>query len=175
MLLKLDTLTEVSETAFRDANPEILFPTVLTNTVLADFGYTILDLAQPEAPAGMQLQQDGFENTNGTWKRKWLVVPETAEQTLLRAEYVQIVIVNAVQHALDAFAKTRNYDSIMSACTYATSKIPKFAQEGRRCVDLRDDTWAALYTVLDQVRLGTRQLPTGFGDVVSDLPTLTWE
>ena len=174
MLLKIDTLTEVNETAFRDANPGVLFPALLTDIVLAGFGYAILDTAEPSVPNGMHMQANGFEQVNGIWKKKWVLVNETPEQALARAQQVQVIIVNAVQRSLDTFAKTRNYDSIMSACTYATSKVAKFAAEGQRCVDLRDETWAALYGILEQVQLGVRPLPNGFGDVEGDLPVLAW-
>jgi hypothetical protein len=83
-------------------------------------------------------------------------------------------IIAATQQRLDAFAQTRNYDGILSACTYATSAVPKFATEGQYCVEVRDTTWAALYDILGEVQAGTRQQPSGFADIESDLPVLTW-
>jgi hypothetical protein len=87
---------------------------------------------------------------------------------------VQAEIVDATQKRLDDFARTRNYDGILSACTYASSSVPKFAAEGQYCVDARDNTWATLYTILGEVQAGTRPVPTGFDDIVGDLPTLEW-
>lgn len=80
----------------------------------------------------------------------------------------------AIQQRLDDFARTRNYDGILSACTYATSTIPKFAAEGQRCVALRDATWAAGYAILAEVEAGNRPIPT-VEQVMSELPALTWE
>lgn len=83
-------------------------------------------------------------------------------------------IVNVVQKRLDDFAKTRGYDGILSACTYATSGVPKFAAEGQYCVAARDATWGALYTLLDDVQAGKWQMPTEFADVEPLLPVLGW-
>lgn len=96
-----------------------------------------------------------------------VIVPPTPQE-------VQASVTLATQQRLDAFARTRNYDGILSACTYATSNLAQFAAEGVYCVSARDATWAALYTVLAQVQAGTRPMPAGFADVESDLPALEW-
>lgn len=87
---------------------------------------------------------------------------------------VQDAIVAATQERLNAFARTRNYDGILSACTYATSAIPKFAAEGQCAVDARDATWVTLYDLLAQVLAGTRPMPTSYAEVEPLLPALTW-
>ena len=79
-----------------------------------------------------------------------------------------------IQKRLDDFAKTRNYDGILSACTYATSTVPKFATEGQYCVQARDATWAAGYALMDEVLAGTRPVPTSISDIESELPELVW-
>ncbi|MDP3351800.1 MAG: hypothetical protein Q8S92_22675 [Hydrogenophaga sp.] len=90
------------------------------------------------------------------------------------AEYVQAMFVAAIQQRLDAFAQTRGYDGILSACTYATSSIPRFSVEGQCAVDLRDLTWEAAYQVLAEVQAGTRAMPASLDDIAADLPTLEW-
>lgn len=91
----------------------------------------------------------------------------------LKNEYLP-VITNKVQSRLDSFAKTRNYDSILSACTYATSTIQQFANEGQLCVNLRDATWGKLYQIMQEVEDGVRPMPTGFADIEGELPELSW-
>lgn len=83
-------------------------------------------------------------------------------------------VVTATQQRLDDFARTRNYDGILSACTYATSAVPKFQAEGQYAVQVRDATWAALYALLDEVQAGTRPVPASFADVEPMLPPLEW-
>lgn len=88
-------------------------------------------------------------------------------------EQVRARFAAAIQERLDAFARTRLYDGIQSACTYAASIHPAFAAEGRRCVALRDETWAAAYVLLDAVLAGTRPAPT-LEELAAELPALTW-
>jgi hypothetical protein len=83
-------------------------------------------------------------------------------------------IVAEIQARLDAFAATRGYDHILSACTYAGSAVPRFAAEGAACVALRDATWAALYAIEAEVTAGTRPAPARLADILPDLPALVW-
>jgi hypothetical protein len=82
--------------------------------------------------------------------------------------------VSRVQTRLDEFARTRNYDGILSACTYATSVIPRFQTEGQYCVNARDNTWATLYTLMEEVTTGTRAPLTTYEEVEALLPVLEW-
>ena len=89
-------------------------------------------------------------------------------------EQIFTEIVTSTQARLDTFAQTKSYDGILSACTYASSAIPKFKLEGQYCVDQRDSTWNTLYSILAQVKAGTMPMPKGYSDVESLLPILTW-
>jgi hypothetical protein len=89
-------------------------------------------------------------------------------------EEVEKEIVSFTQIRLDSFAKTRNYDTILSACTYATSPTNKFKLEGSYCVDARDATWAKLYEILAEVQSGTRPMPLNYEEIESELPVLEW-
>lgn len=80
----------------------------------------------------------------------------------------------AVQARLDTFARTRYYDGILSACTYAGDPIPRFASDGQRCIDLRGATWDACNTVLAEIQAGERPMPTE-AELLAALPELTWE
>ena len=92
--------------------------------------------------------------------------PPTTEQTV--AQYMA-----AVQKHLDDFARTQNYDGILSAASYATSTVPKFAAEGQYAVEARDATWAKCYEVLAAVEAGSRPMPT-LDELLAELPVLTW-
>ena len=94
--------------------------------------------------------------------------PEEIEAQLINS------VTTATQNRLDSFARSRNYDGILSACTYATSPTVKFATEGQYCVVVRDATWSALYTIMVEVKNGVRPMPTGFSDIEADLPVLEW-
>lgn len=86
---------------------------------------------------------------------------------------IQARFSSAIQDRLDAFARTRLYDGILSACSYHGSTDPAFAAEGARCVDLRDATWRAAWTILGEVHAGARPVPP-LDDLFAELPALTW-
>lgn len=92
--------------------------------------------------------------------------PPTTEQ--ITAQYTV-----GVQQHLDTFARTRNYDGILSAATYATSQVAKFNAEGQYAVEARDATWAKCYEILAAVEAGTRPMPT-LDELLAELPVLTW-
>ncbi len=79
----------------------------------------------------------------------------------------------AVQKRLDDFARTRNYDGILSAATYATSSVQKFAAEGQYAVQARDASWAACYQVMADVQSRRRSMPS-IEQVLAELPVLDW-
>ena len=56
----------------------------------------------------------------------------------------RLAAVAAVQARLDLLAQSWGYDHILSLCSYATSKVPRFAAEAQIGVDWRDATWAAV-------------------------------
>lgn len=100
--------------------------------------------------------------------------PYLAEPAAPSIQQIEKKFVDSIQSRLDVFARQRNYDGILSACTYATSTVAKFKAEGQTCVNLRDATWSAAYDILAQVQAGTRPMPTSIADIEADLPALVW-
>ena len=122
--------------------------------------------------------RDGCEKVGDDWQYKWMVealdADTVAANQAVHVANIQGAIIAATQLRLDTFAQTRNYDGILSACTYATSSVPQFAGEGQYCVDARDATWATLYTIMGEVLAQTRPMPESFADVAPLLPALAW-
>ena len=114
------------------------------------------------------------ENPDGTLTATARTPEEIAQRAANAAASFQASSVQQTQTRLDTFARTRGYDGILSACTYASSSVPKFAAEGLYAVNARDMTWAALYTLMASVQAGTAPMPTGFADVEPLLPVLGW-
>lgn len=106
------------------------------------------------------------------------VVPWSAEEIAAHkaeeAQRIRSEIMDGVQRYLDDFAQTKTYDGILSACTYATSTVPRFATEGQYCVQARDACWAAVASIEADVLAGNRPAPSGFEDIRAELPALSW-
>lgn len=79
----------------------------------------------------------------------------------------------AVQALLDAKAREREYDGILSATTYATSTLPRFQAEGQACVAWRDAVWSRCYELMEQVDAGTLAQPT-IEELLAMLPAMEW-
>ena len=79
----------------------------------------------------------------------------------------------AAQAMLDTTARARNYDSMLSLCSYAASSNAKFAAEAKAGVDWRDAVWSQGYEILAEVQAGTMAAPSVQGFLVL-LPQIVW-
>ena len=160
----------------RKDNPQTSFPKNPSDELLASWNVLpVADVAQPaHDPVTQTVDELQPVFANGRWERSWAVRAKTAQELAGAQQALQDGIVTATQQRLDDFARTRNYDGILSACTYATSTVPKFQAEGQYAVTARDATWAKLYEMLAEVEAGTRPMPTSFADIEPELPVLTW-
>lgn len=105
------------------------------------------------------------------------IIPEGELYAIAQAQQAQLVasFTDSAQQHLDAFAKTRGYDGIMSAATYINSTIPRYAAEATRALLLRDQWWSTLDTIMVAVLSEQRPVPASFDEILSELPALTWE
>ena len=78
------------------------------------------------------------------------------------------------QKRLDAFAQTRGYENINSATTYINSSVDKYKNEGTYASTVRDNTWNALYQIIDDATDGRREKIVDFSKIESELPSLAW-
>lgn len=160
----------------RRENPQISFPNNPTDEMLAAFNvFPVKPTERPEFDAMNQKLDEGTpEKVAGSWVQVWNVSPLSAEEVALQQQALRASIVAYTQLRLDSFAQTRGYDGILSACSYATSTVPKFQSEGQYCVEARDMTWAKLADMLAEVEAGTRPVPSSFADIEPELPSLQW-
>ena len=162
----------------RIANPDISFPAEPDDASLANLG--VMRVFFTNAPFADEATQKVVERipvfnaSAQQWEQDWQVVALTADELQARDTALYESVVAATQLRLDTFAQERGYDNILSACTYASSTVVKFATEGQYCVDARDATWDALLTMLAEVQAGTRPRPSGYADIEADLPVLVW-
>lgn len=160
----------------RSAFPEVSFPVEMSDAVLEDFGVFLVSQGSPTFdPRTHKAVDVGVEAGGPTgWQVRWSIVALTAEEAAAAKGALQAAIVAQTQKRLDAFAQTRGYDDIKSACGYVGCSVARFAAEGTYCRDARAETWDALYTMLAEVEAGTRPIPTGYSDIEPELPVLEW-
>jgi hypothetical protein len=158
--------------------PNVSFPVDvhLTQTNLAIFNvFPVKETSKPLVDDFIKIiVEDNPELYNGEWTQKYIVIDRTLEDQKEYRDSVIALIVQDTKHHLDLFAQTRGYDSILSACTYATSNITKFASEGQYCIESRDATWTKLYSIFDEIEASTRPMIHHFTDIKSELPPLVW-
>ena len=175
MLINTQSKTQVWEHEFKAQYPEVSFPVILTDEALQPFNHAVLQSKPQPIPASQEKVVPGpIQEIDGQFFQTWELQPLSPAELQEQLNNLKQEIVQSTQQKLDDFANTRNYDSILSACTYATSSIPKFAAEGQYCVEARDATWATLYSILADVESGNRPIPSSFQDVELDLPALSW-
>jgi hypothetical protein len=140
------------------------------DTIWAKLPDDAVEVSQEDYRAFVEARNDGTKVVLGDESGK----PYLADAPPPSPEQIKTMIVDAVQRRLDDFAKTRAYDGILSAATYATSTVPNFATEGQYAVEVRDATWSKLYQILAEVEAGTRPIPAGYADIEPELPVLAW-
>lgn len=158
-------------------HPNTSFPAgALPTNIMLEYGCVIVQEAPP--PPYDSITHKVVEGVptlfEDEWTQTWNIISLTPDEAKEVVQTLRSNIINSVQVRLDEFAQTRNYDGILSACTYATSTISAFQQEGQRCLQLRDETWAAVYAILADVHAGIRRMPTNFADIETLLPPLSW-
>lgn len=174
----------------RSAFSHVSFPSPMSDEDVLQFGfepYKASDKPVIDELVESVEEVSPVKQADGSWLQQWQVVekysPEERERLLAereverekqRVEQVRQSIMDGVQRYLDDFAQTKTYDGILSACTYATSSVPKFAAEGQYCVGARDACWAAVASIEADVLAGNRPAPSGFEDIRAELPALSW-
>jgi hypothetical protein len=133
------------------------------------------DVAPPDYdPMTQEVSRDGGELVDGQWQYRWKITALSPEQIAAKNESIMREVQEQTQQRLDEFAQTRNYDGVLSLCTYASSANTKFRQEGQYGVEARDATWSKLYEILAEVQEGTRPVPSSYADIENELPALVW-
>lgn len=97
--------------------------------------------------------------------------PEPVDE--VAPEQISAALTKAVQAHLDAAAKARGYDGILSAASYAGDPHPPFSTEGVAYRDWRGAVWSTCYAIMADVQAGSRPVPTA-AELIADLPALTF-
>lgn len=175
--VNINTLEKVEAIDIMRENPEVSFPNrAWFDEELAPYGYAELWLPSeyPTPSTYEKLVEVTPKKVDSKWYAQFDVAPMTEEEIKFKNDILENNFIREAQAWLDLFASTRGYDGILSLTTYATSSNSKFQIEGQYGVQLRDETWASVYKILDEVKSGTRSMPVSFDSVLSEMPTPGW-
>jgi len=120
---------------------------------------------------------EGVEGTptliNDVWTQTWVTRTATVNEIAAKKQALVKTYADGIQRYMDFIVSARNYDSIISACSYAASNHVRYGVEGRACLQWREDVWDAAYLILDDITNGRRAIPT-VAALINELPKLTW-
>lgn len=162
----------------RELRPNVSMPSILSDQLIKDLGFDTVKQMPPNNSYLERAEPLPPINIDGVWVQQWKIEPVTSEEaSILNIEHnknIKNTCITRTQNKLDQFAQTRGYDSILSACTYASSLNIKFSLEGQCCLNLRDATWTKLLEILKEIEQGIRDIPTTYEEIESELPVLSW-
>ncbi|MDX1505326.1 MAG: hypothetical protein R3221_06395 [Spongiibacter sp.] len=163
---------------YKKDNPGVVVPRTPKPEWYVNAGMApVAKTARPEYDPLTQRLELTVVLDGGAYRQNWQIVAlSQAEADGRLAAHIATrtrEIQDALQQRLDEFAQTRGYDSIMSAATYATGSNAQFQPEGQYCVDIREQTWAQAYAILDDFEAGNRGMPT-VEEVLAEVAAPAW-
>lgn len=84
---------------------------------------------------------------------------------------IQKEMTDKVQAYLDKEAQALGYDSCLSVCSYVSTGVQKFDDEGTAFREWRSKVWEKGYAIVAAVKAGERQIPTE-EELFAELPKL---
>ena len=182
MLINFISQQRLSEEEFRNANPNLSFPAVLTDEILLPFNcINLIYPIKPEVLRSQKVIDGGNININNLWQVKWVIVDKTPEEYQEALKLFEEEVTINTQKRLDDFAATKGYDGILSVCTYAGNELDAentieldIIREGNYAVRARCRTWSVLISYLNDVKKAIKPLVNTWAEIEQMLPELKW-
>ena len=91
-----------------------------------------------------------------------------------RLKQTRTSLTQALQDYLDETAQERDYDGIVSLCSYATSTSSHYGPEGRSSVAFRDAVWDYGNQIVNDYMAGTLTTIPTREEIVAGAPKIVW-
>jgi hypothetical protein len=164
-----------SEWELKKQNPQVSFPNKLSAELLEEFGvFPFIPVPMPTTDYTKVVTEAEPQLINDEWHQSWTIRDATEHELNEYFKAIKDGIIYHVQQRLDEFAQTRNYDNILSLCSYATDSDLLFRKEGEFGVEIRSQTWRKCYQILDEIESGTRVITEGYTEIEQELPATQW-
>lgn len=138
--------------------------------------FTEQPVLHPDLMADIHKAQDGVQlfwvmDEDGGFSAP---LPPSIDLSKLTDQQIIMTFEKVIGNLLDAKAQERNYDSIMSACTYIDSTVPQFAAEAQAIKVWRDQVWKYCYETLAQVQVAHSKAMPSLEEFIESLPPFAW-
>lgn len=148
-------------------NPDGSLPAGVSLAKLQAAGISLVRPTEPPRQAGKIAVELEPELVDGVLYQRWELADP--QPVVLSPDEQQKLMTDLVQTHLDMAAQARGYDNILSAASYAGDPI--FGVEGDAYKAWRSAVWEHCYSVLADVKSGTRPVPTA-EELLAELPVL---
>ena len=142
-----------------------LYTKFLNKEELKELGYLmVVEEPYPTFDSDFKKAIPNDHIKDDTYISSYKVVDKTLDElTLLFKE--------KTQELLDAKAREKGYDDILSACSYAGYEND-FKAEGEAFGVWRAKVWKYGYALLEAISKGEKELPKSFKELIKDMPKL---
>lgn len=113
---------------------------------------------------------DDLKNSDWVEYQAWLTaggIPDPVPG--ITSQQLEASFSTAIQNWLDTTAKSFNYDSIESACTYISDPNTLWSNQGKAFVTWRSAVWTQVYAELATVIAGQAQAPVSVEQYLTTL------
>lgn len=166
------------------------FPAVMTDDLIAPFGYLPVTMVAPVFdPATQSVAPAAPIQVNGVWTQQWTVTNLSATAIAANTAAANAAQIQsneyAIQTFMDAKAQSRGYSDLKSAVSYAAvapvvpatdpnfAMCEKYRTEGNALQVWMAKTWATAYNYLATVTAGTNPMPNQ-AQAVAMIPAFAW-
>ena len=155
----------ISDVPYVVTDKATLYTKFLNKEELKELGYLmVVEEPYPTFDSDFKKAITNDHIKDDTYISSYKVVDKTLDElTLLFKE--------KTQELLDAKAREKGYDDILSACSYAGYEND-FKAEGEAFGVWRAKVWKYGYALLEAISKGEKELPKSFKELIKDMPKL---
>ncbi|WP_103600349.1 hypothetical protein [Campylobacter concisus] len=155
----------ISDVPYIITDKATLYTKFLNKEELKELGYLmVVEEPYPTFDSDFKKAIPNDHIKDDTYISSYKVVDKTLDElTLLFKE--------KTQELLDAKAREKGYDDILSACSYAGYEND-FKAEGEAFGVWRAKVWKYGYALLEAISKGKKELPKSFKELIKDMPKL---
>ena len=155
----------ISDVPYIITDKATLYTKFLNKEELKELGYLmVVEEPYPTFDSDFKKAIPNDHIKDDTYISSYKVVDKTLDElTLLFKE--------KTQELLDAKAREKGYDDILSACSYAGYEND-FKAEGEAFGVWRTKVWKYGYALLEAISKGEKELPKSFKELIKDMPKL---